>query len=278
MVAELQFCEKFIAFVDILGFESKVEAVEKREGLRLSDLLEYCSKLSQESHTRSIAEYGPIICPKSRYKSRDLDYQVTQVSDCAVISAEISPAGVINLLQHVSACVLGLMTKGIMVRGYISRGNVFHKDNQFIGTGYQDALRKEKRVQAFRFPADKTSTPFVEIDPVVVSYVKEETDRCVREVFGRLAKEDDNGITAICPFHRLSGVAGENIMDAEECRRSLDVVRRWINDFMERLDSQAPPSNAEADQKSAYYRSLLKGQLDACDRIEETLELLNSRP
>ena len=160
MTSEPQLREKFIAFVDILGFESKVEAVEKGE-LRLSDLLGYCSKLAQESHTKDIAEHGPMICPKSKFKSQGLDYEVTQVSDCAVISAEVSPAGVINLLHHVSASVFGLMTKGIMVRGYISRGNIFHRNNQFIGTGYQNALHKEKEVGAFRFQLDETSTPFV---------------------------------------------------------------------------------------------------------------------
>lgn len=270
MTSEPQFHDKFIAFVDILGFESKVEAVEKHE-LRLSDLLEYCSKLSQKSHVKNIAEFGPIICPESRYKSRDLDYEVTQISDCAVISAEVSPAGVINLLQHVSACVFGLMAKGIMVRGYVSRGNIFHRNNQFIGTGYQNALRKEKEVGAFRFPLDETSTPFVEIDPVVVKYIKEETDQCVQDVFNGLSREDENGIAVIFPFQRLSDLAGGNIMDEEECKKNLSVIRGWINDFLEKLDEQSPPSDSKANRKSSYYKRFLKEQLNECNHIEEFL-------
>ncbi len=121
MTIEPQLSDKFVAFVDILGFESKVEALERGEGAELSDLLELCSKLSQEPLRKNVADYGPIICPESRYKFRNLDYEVTQVSDCAVISIEVSPAGIINLLQHVSACVFSFMTKGVMVRGYITR-------------------------------------------------------------------------------------------------------------------------------------------------------------
>ena len=158
MNSEPQLYEKFIAFVDILGFESTVESLERPQGAQLSDLLKFCSKLAQESHKKNVADHGPVICPESRYNSRDLDYEVTQVSDCVVVSTEVSPAGIMNLLQHVSACVFGLMTKGVMVRGYITRGNIYHRGGQFIGSGYQNAWRMEKNVKAFRLPLDPTST------------------------------------------------------------------------------------------------------------------------
>lgn len=274
MTAGPQLQDKFIAFVDILGFESKVESLETHDGTNLSDLLEFCSTLSQQSHTTSIAHYGPIICPASRYISRDLDYEITQVSDCAVISVEISPAGAINLLQHVSACAFGLMTKGIMVRGYVTRGTIYHRNNQFIGTGYQNAFRKEKQVSAFRFPLDESATPFVEIDPAIVKYVKEETDQCVRKIFKRLTKEDDNGITVVFPFRGLADLAGQNIGDEETCRRSLNVVREWIADFLKQLSSQSSCSESGAAQKSMYYKKFLEAQLDECTRIEEALKLM----
>ena len=136
--------DKFIAFVDILGFKSKVESVEGRDGLSLSDLLKYCSILSQRDFWLDILEYGPRICLESEFKSSDLHYEVTQVSDCVVISAEVSPAGVINLLHHVATCVAQLMTEGMMARGYITRGNIYHKDNQFIGTRLSRSVRKGK--------------------------------------------------------------------------------------------------------------------------------------
>ena len=274
MTYEPQLYDKFVAFVDILGFQSKVEAIERGEGIRLSELLELCSTLSQETHVKNVADYGPIICPESRYHSRNLDYEVTQISDCTVVSAEVSPAGIINLLQHISASVFRLMTKGIMVRGFITRGNIYHRDNQIIGTGYQNAFRMEKKVKAFRLPLDEASTPFVEIDKCVVNYVKEETDQCVREVFGRLAKEDENGIAVIFPFQRLSDLAGQNIMDVETCRKSLRTIRTWITDFLEKLDSHAPCTDMEANEKSIYYRRFLSEQLGECDRVEEFLRML----
>ena len=272
---EPQLEDKFIAFVDILGFQSMVNVVEEHDELRLSDLLECCSKLSQLNHVRGILEYGPTICPESRYESRDLRYQVTQVSDCAIVSAEVSPAGVVNLLAHVSACVYALMMKGKMVRGYVTRGNIYHKDNQFIGTGYQHAKSKEKEVKAFRISPNDGSTPFVELDPVVVNYIRKETDKCVREMFMRMCREDDSGIAVVFPFKKLSGLVGGNLMDMEACRQSLYVVRKWIKDFIRKLESQSPSSDSEANKKSKYYRKFLYEQLDACASIEQELYLLN---
>ena len=274
MTTEDQLQDKFVAFVDILGFQSKVNSLEERKGIGLSDLLELCSKLFQKAHVDSIAEYGPVICPESQYISRGLDYEVTQVSDCAVISVEVSPAGIINLLQHLSACVFGLLTRGVMVRGYLTRGAIYHRNNLFIGTGYQHAFQMEKQVSAFRLPTDSTSTPFVEMDADVVKYIKEETDQCVREIFKRLTKEDDNGIAVVFPFHRLSYLAGQNIDNEETCRRSLEVVRGWIADFLEKLNIQSPSSDTDANQKAVYYRKFLEEQLQECDRIEEFLGLM----
>ena len=161
-----------------------------------------------------------------------------------------------------------------MVRGYITRGNIYHRGNQIIGTGYQNAFRMEKNIKAFCLPLDEASTPFVEIDECVTNYVKHETDQCVREIFGRLTKEDEDGIAVIFPFQRLSDLAGQNIMDVETCRRSLRTIRKWITDFLEKLNSQSPCVDLEANEKSIYYRRFLSEQLGECDRIEELLHML----
>lgn len=274
MTSQPQLYEKFIAYVDILGFESTVESLEKPEGVNLSDLLDYCSKLAQESHIKNVASYGPIICPESRYNSRDLDYEVTQFSDCVVVSTEVSPAGIINLLQHVSACVFGLMTKGVMVRGYITKGKIYHRGGQPIGPGYQRAWRMEREVKAFLFPLDNTSTPFVEIDKHVVNYVGEETDQCVRGIYKRLTKQDENGIAVIFPFHRLSAVAGQNIENAAACRKSLRIIRNSIANYLEKLDANSPCTDSKANEKAKYYRRILNEQLSECDRIEKSLHTM----
>ena len=271
---EPEFQDKFIAFFDILGFEAKVADSAGDEKLQLADLLGFCASLSQEGHAKDIASIGPMICPESRCVERNLAYRVTQISDCAIVSAEISPAGVINVLHHVASSVYALMTKGIMVRGYISRGDIYHTDHQVIGPGYLEALHKEKKVGAFGLPHDEDSTPFVEIDPAVVRYIKQETDACVQEMFKRMTKEDSTGIAVIFPFQRLTAIAGGNIMDAERCRKDLKIIREWIRVFLQRLDAHSPASSPEASQKAVYYKKLLEEQLGECDQIEDILRSL----
>ena len=96
-------------------------------------------------------------------------------------------------------------------------------------------------------------------------------------MFRRMCTEDDHGIAAVFPFSRLSNLAGGNIMDAESCRKSLSVVRKWINDYIKRLESQSPSSNLKANKKSKYYRKFLDQQLEECDRIERD-QLMLSQP
>lgn len=275
MTSEPQFRDKFVAFADILGFKSKVEAAEGCGGLQLSDLLEICVKLESKSHVRSIATYGPVICPESRYCSRDLDYRATQISDCAIISTEISPAGIINLVSHISQSIIGLLGCGVMVRGYITRGNIFHSDKQFMGTGYQNALTGEKSVRAFRMSDNDEGTPFVEIDPRVVRYIREETDECVVEMFDRMVKVDStHDITVLFPFQQLTNVVGGNISEPDKCKRNLGIVRTWINSYRRSIDSQAPASDQMANQKSKYYMKILDDLLAECDEVENFLKIM----
>ncbi len=274
MTAEPNFCDKFVAFVDILGFASKVAAAEGSSGAQLSDLLEICGELESKSHVQSIAAYGPIICPESRYASRNLDYRVTQISDCAIISTEVSPAGIINLVEHISQSIIGLLQHGVLVRGYVTRGSIFHDDRQFLGVGYQNALSGEKTVRAFRMSESDGATPFVEVDPNVVRYIREETDACVVEMFGRMAKVDSTqDVTVLFPFQQLTNVVGGNISEPEKCQRSLDIVRTWIDSYKEKLASQAPASDSMANQKSKYYMKILDNFLAECDQIENFLKI-----
>ena len=56
-------------------------------------------------------------CPEAPSLSPDLDFALTRQFDTVVVSAEISPAGVINVLAHCWIAALKLMGKGLMTRG-----------------------------------------------------------------------------------------------------------------------------------------------------------------
>lgn len=268
--------DKFVAFVDILGFKDMVAAAEAGTGRSLAEIQDILVELGHLKNRAFYRAHGPQICPCSPRLEDHLDFEVTQVSDCTIASAEISPAGIMNLAHHCWGAAIVLMTKGVMVRGYITRGPIFHEGNQFIGTGYQHAYERESGVTAFKKEADEKGTPFVEIDPAVCDYVRDQPDDCVKEMFGRLVKSD-GAVTALFPFKQIEhsfafGGYGVPKFDPDKERGSNDVVRQRLvrtkSDLMRYID----PTNERAVRKVRHYIAALDEQLTNCDRTDKFID------
>ncbi len=276
---DIEFKDKFIAFVDILGFKKMVEASEAGIGMPLPELLEILKMLDAPDGRKDFEKYGLTICPESAYIQRDLDFRVTQISDCVIVSSEVTPAGVINLVYYCWRVVINLLTKGIMCRGYITRGSIYHTDVQFIGSGYQKAYSKEREVDAFKREADERGTPFVEVDQSVCNYVRESGGACAKDMFSRFVK-DDGGVMALFPFKRLShsfgGFFGSSKIDAEEEKRSNNNVRLWIENFKKQVSALVDHSNPNAVSKADHYIAALNAQLEVCKGTDEIIDKLNS--
>lgn len=114
LMSDTEFKDKFIGFVDILGWKKFVEAAEAGTGMSLTQLREALKELGTPEDEKRFETHGPVICPGSSYVQRNLDFRLKRVSDCVVVSSEVSPAGVINLVGHCWGAVIQLLTKGIM--------------------------------------------------------------------------------------------------------------------------------------------------------------------
>jgi hypothetical protein len=268
-----------ITFVDILGFKKLVEAAETGTGMPLSNLLEALKEFGTPEDRKTYEQYGPRVCPNSTYIHRDLDFRLTQISDCVIVSSEVSPAGVVNLVGHCWGAVIRLLTKGIMCRGYITRGPLYHTDDQIIGSGYQKAYGKESQVTAFKREANERGTPFVEVDSVVCDYVGNYGDSCVQEMFARYVKTDGE-VTALFPFQRLAHsfiIAGfGHTFDPEQEKQSNQNVRLMITNLKERVMELVDPSNSSAVSKGEHYIAALNAQLKVCARTDEMIDMLCS--
>lgn len=271
----MKFEDKFIAFIDILGFKSLVEAAENGKGLSLPKIMELLKKLGSKDDNHKFDQYGPTMCPNSSYLQRDLNFKVTQISDCVIVSSEVSPSGLINLISHCWGAVIQLLLKGIMCRGYITKGSIFHNESQVIGSGYQKAFSSEANVSAFKHEADERGTPFVEIDPVVCDYVKEASDSCVKKMFFRMVKEQD-GTTALFPFQRLSHsfiIAGfGHKFNPQKEKESNQNMRQLLHDLKGRVMSYVDESNPIAVRKAHHYISALDAQLEVCKKTDEAID------
>lgn len=269
----MEFSEKFVAFVDVLGFKGMVEASEAGQGKSLSEILEYLAVLGTPEDEQKLRRKGAF-CPESQCKRTDLDFKITQISDCVIVSSELSPKGLINLVGHCWAAVTELLTKGIMCRGYITKGNVHHEESQVIGTAYQQAFANESRVSAFKIDADEYGTPFVEVDPGVCEFVTASKDRCVQEMFSRMTKTEE-GTTALFPFQAFShsfaigGIGSE--FDADKELKSNENMRKQIILLKDRLSAHVDPSNDRAVKKLRHYIKALDSQVTVCDQTEDMI-------
>src|SRR5690606_24167758 len=121
----------------------------------------------------------------------------------------------------------------VLCRGFITRGLIYHTPNQVIGPAYLRALHSEKTVSVFGNSANDKGTPFVEFDEIVVNYVSEQSDRCVKKMFERFTKFDGQRM-AIFPFKLLNhdfGGTSEQTQDLE----SVNTIRGWITLMRERI-------------------------------------------
>lgn len=273
----MEFQEKFVGFVDILGFKSLVESAENGGGIDLSELMEMIKYLGSPEDSNKMKTRGGTTCPQSIYIEKDLNFIVTQISDCAIVSSEISPAGIINLVSHCWGSVLNLLNKGFMCRGYITKGLIYQTDSQVIGSGYMNALSKEPGVSAFKQEAEERGTPYVEVDPVICAYIENSNDKCVKEMFSRMVKSDGES-TVLFPFQRLShsfmvtSWDGEDF-DPQKEKEANNNVRLLINRLKEQIMEFVDMSNSSAVRKSKHYIVALDVQLKACDKTDEAIEM-----
>lgn len=276
-MSEMAFKDKFVAFVDILGFKEIVRSAEAGKGRSLTEIQALCAELAREQDQSVIKTYGPRICPESSKLQNDLDFRVTQISDCVIVSAESSPAGLINVVGHCWSSAINLLPKGIMVRGYITRGNIYHDGLKFFGTGYVQAYERESAVAAFKRAADEEGTPYVEIDPAVCAFVADCDDECVQKMFDRYVKSDGTS-TVLFPFkvlaHSFGFGAGLSPFDGEREKVNNANMRRLIHDLKSQVQKNVEGANSKAQQKADHYIAALDEQISICARTDEIIEAL----
>lgn len=271
------FKEKFVAFVDILGFKKIVEDSERGNGIPLPEILELLKNFGSPEQRLKLEPHGPFICPDSKKLENNIDFRLSQISDCAVISTEISPAGAINLIHSCWVISMAFLRHGILCRGYITRGNIYHSEAHFIGTGYQTAYESESKVSIFQRHRDDKGTPFIEIGKDFSAYIEAFGDGCVKTMFDRMTISNEENL-AIFPFKRLGHsflIAGHGVnFDANRELKANDNIRKQIQKLIEKVHSFEDQSSPTAMLKIDHYISALNQQLKNCDETDAFIKKL----
>jgi hypothetical protein len=145
------FEDRFVAFVDILGFRDIVARMETEPGLfsTVRDALKTIDKQAREfrdyraarkqSHEALLASGKvPLTSPPHLH--------MTAFSDCYVIS-ETFPAW--HVLAGVQALGATLLTHGILCRGAVVRGPAYHRDRVLFGPAVIEAYELESQVAKY---------------------------------------------------------------------------------------------------------------------------------
>lgn len=245
----MKYEDKFVAFVDILGFKAIVEESVINDDARSVALM--IERLGSKQDNNFFREDGAEICPCSERHSADLEMRISQVSDCVVVSAEVSPTGAINIVNFCRKVAERLLLReGVLCQGYLTLGKIVHEGTVFFGTGYQAAVDGERTAAGIEWEGEVLGTPFIEIDPVVTSYLDAYGDDCTREMWSRMVvlSGADALISPYGIFGRLADWASDLSKSPEKRLGEFDSARKTIDRVEGRLRA-SKPSNPRAKEK-----------------------------
>ena len=128
------YASRYVAFVDILGFQEIIN--KSRNSAKLVDELATVLKAMGERNTALEQALGE-------------DFRAQNFSDSIIMSEAVSAQGLSHLLYQVQELALRLLQQGLLIRGGISKGDLFHAGAAIFGPAFIEAYRLESNVANF---------------------------------------------------------------------------------------------------------------------------------
>ncbi len=202
--------ERYVVFLDLLGFKALVEAAEedKNEHERLQDVLQ---RLSQT------------LCINPGFGSR-----FSYFSDCVIITADPTPEALWDVFRSISTLTSNLLQCDVFVRGALTRGGAFHNDQYAYGTAVSRAAMLEQ---------DEVINPMTLLSPEVAQDVASYHPR-----FRQRLEEDEQPdvnetprhfvhyLMEFAEYHRTPALPGKVSRDVDATRIAFYTSRRLLQD------------------------------------------------
>lgn len=136
--------ERYCLFLDILGFQSHVDETVKapskdKNAMTFAKLKVALDQISDGVHYRDAVEVSGELRSTSR--------KVTQFSDSVVLSYlrnEPHGVGVTSILMDVHNLQLALMQRGILLRGAVTAGQLYHDEKLVFGPALNEAVALDR--------------------------------------------------------------------------------------------------------------------------------------
>lgn len=274
----MNYQDKFIAYIDILGFEKIV--CERK--IKLPDILKLLNGfLLEKEFNNKIYKPSTSLCPASEKKESHFELCATQISDSLIVSSEISIASAINLLFFCHRGVHILMRQGLMCRGYITRGEIYHSKEQVIGRGYIEAYQHESKKKTtfsvYDSDTPENGTPFVEINQEsVYQYILNSKDKMAIEMMNRLVCVDKNGKIALFPIKQyIHSFAISCHTDTEQEKKEIDNIIDELDSFKSNLSKYVNENDTRAVEKLKHYSFMIDKQIEENNEAKVMIDKLN---
>jgi hypothetical protein len=128
------YSDRYVAFVDLLGFSSIVRQSEHDQTSKRFDAL-----------VGALTEIG------SHHPSLNAsdDFQFQSFSDSVVMSSAPTPTGLVQILSSISDLAIRLLKTSLLIRGAIAKGKLYHKQPVIFGPALLDAYSSEVNIAKF---------------------------------------------------------------------------------------------------------------------------------
>jgi len=197
MEAGYHYNEKFIAFIDILGFKNLInntgdEIIERVVGTIEKSLGEYKNRFIRDSSEPKTDMMG--------YEVLDIDPRYYVLSDSIILTMEDAENNLFRFLLGIIAIQKKFIERNIFVRGAVVKGGIFESEgsdgigNMVFGPGGIDAIQMESRDPIY---------PRIVVSESVLDCLKEkyvesrEKSEIGRDLFRLIVLKDNNGISFI---------------------------------------------------------------------------------
>jgi hypothetical protein len=127
--------ERYVAFVDILGFADIVRKIEYDTSDKRYDAL-----------VKILTEIGSYNEPTINESD---DFQFQSFSDSIVMSTASTLTGLLHLLRSISALSIRLLSTGLLMRGAIAKGKLHHDQFVMFGPAFLVAYNTESHIAKY---------------------------------------------------------------------------------------------------------------------------------
>lgn len=213
------FEDSLVGFIDLLGFDRRVRAIKNPTDFLKVEKLLHVIKVTADNLNNS---------------KRILDgFKFTTISDSLIVLVPFKdPICTIGLLQLLHNIQYELVATSFqtLVRGYINRGPIYHKDGLLFGAGYSGAYKGEGMIG---------NAPRIVLSPDVVKDAKRvignySGKKKMSTVFDFLQEDKSDGfyfIDYLKPVGSLSALPKKQLMEER------NLIRDFIKDNLSKFNT-----------------------------------------